>query len=64
MLKMKRNLPEWAKAIIRKRKALGLSQAKAAERIGISLRTYQNWEQGRARPNQFTLLAIHAKLVK
>lgn len=29
-----------------------LSQADAAERIGVSMRTYQEWEQGRAQPHR------------
>ncbi len=32
------------------RKRLGVSQAKFAELLGISLRTLQGWEQGRRQP--------------
>lgn len=36
--------------VIAIRMRLGLSQAKFAELLGISLRTLQNWEQGRRKP--------------
>lgn len=32
------------------RKSLGLSQSKFAGLLGISVRTLQNWEQGRRKP--------------
>lgn len=38
-------------AVIARRHELGLTQAAFAERLGISLRTYQEWEQGRRRPS-------------
>lgn len=37
--------------IIARRKALGLTQAEFARRLGVSVRTYQEWEQGRRRPS-------------
>jgi putative transcriptional regulator len=37
--------------IIAIRKQLGLSQAAFAERLGISFRTLQEWEQGRHQPS-------------
>lgn len=38
-------------AVVARRRQLGLTQAGFAERLGISLRTYQEWEQGRRRPS-------------
>lgn len=38
-------------AVAARRRVLGLTQAEFATRLGISLRTYQEWEQGRRRPS-------------
>jgi putative transcriptional regulator len=45
------------------RECVGVSQANFARMLGISLRTLQDWEQGRRRPNQAaqSLLAVAAK---
>ena len=45
------------------RNGVGVSQANFARMLGISLRTLQDWEQGRRRPNQAaqSLLAVAAK---
>lgn len=45
------------------RESVGASQANFARMLGISLRTLQDWEQGRRRPNQAaqSLLAVAAK---
>lgn len=42
---------------------VGISQANFARMLGISLRTLQDWEQGRRWPNQAaqSLLAVAAK---
>ena len=42
------------------RKAVGLSQAKFAELLGVSVRTLQDWEQGRRSPSgaASTLLGV------
>ena len=50
------------------RKYLGLSQKQFAERIGISINTLQNWEQGRRNPDGpakalFRLLAKYPRLL-
>ena len=37
--------------VIARRKALGLTQADFARRLGVSVRTYQDWEQRRRRPS-------------
>lgn len=37
--------------IVRAREKSGLSQAKFAELLGVSIRTIQDWEQGRREPN-------------
>ena len=48
--------------IRRIREGVGVSQADFARMLGISLRTLQDWEQGRRRPNQAaqSLLAVAA----
>ena len=45
------------------REGVGVSQANFARMLGISLRTLQDWEQGRRRPNQAaqSLLAVAAQ---
>lgn len=37
--------------IVRAREKVGLSQAKFAAILGVSVRTLQDWEQGRREPN-------------
>lgn len=39
-----------ARFVRRVRKRLGLSQRGLAERIGVSINTIRNWEQGKRRP--------------
>ncbi len=53
------NLPDIAKT----REKTGLSQARFAELLGVSVRTLQDWEEGRRVPSGAarTLLAIAAK---
>jgi putative transcriptional regulator len=55
--------------IVRAREKSGLSQAKFAELLGVSVRTVQDWEQGRREPNAAakTLLKIaelHPNILK
>lgn len=50
------------------RRYLGISQKEFAERIGISINTLQNWEQGRRTPDGpakalLRLLVKHPRLV-
>lgn len=40
----------------------GYSQAQAAEKLGISVRTWQQWEQGKRRPRGLALLALERAL--
>lgn len=49
--------------IRRIREGVGVSQVSFARMLGISLRTLQDWEQGRRQPNQAaqSLLAVAAK---
>jgi len=47
--------PEELKAV---REKLRLSQAVFADYLHTSITTYQNWEQGRAKPNKQALLLI------
>jgi putative transcriptional regulator len=53
------NVPDVAKT----RRKTGLSQARFAELLGVSVRTLQDWEQGRRAPSGAarTLLMIAAK---
>ena len=53
------NVPDVAKT----RKKTGLSQARFAQLLGVSVRTLQDWEQGRRAPSGAarTLLLIAAK---
>jgi putative transcriptional regulator len=53
------NVPDIAKA----REKTGLSQTRFAQLLGVSVRTLQDWEQGRRVPSGAarTLLAIVAK---
>lgn len=50
------------------RRFLNLTQAQLAERIGISVDSLQNWEQGRREPDGparalFRLIARHPRLI-
>jgi transcriptional regulator with XRE-family HTH domain len=40
------------------REASGLTQAQAAARLRVSVRTYRNWEQGVRMPSAFALQAL------
>ena len=53
------NVPD----VARVRSKTGLSQARFAQLLGVSVRTLQDWEQGRRAPSGAarTLLAIAAK---
>lgn len=42
--KKKKGAPSDAQRLIARRKALGLSQQAVADRVGVTLRTYQRWE--------------------
>jgi putative transcriptional regulator len=44
------------------RQRAGLSQAQAARAWGVSLRTLQEWEQGRSEPRGGTWETLRAKL--
>lgn len=49
----------WPLRLDQLRKALKLTQAEAAEKLGISVRTWQNWEQGRTRPDTAAVRLMH-----
>ena len=53
------NVPD----VARTRERTGLSQARFAQLLGVSVRTLQDWEQGRRAPSRAarTLLMIAAK---
>lgn len=44
--------------IIKKRKEMKLSQAKFANKFGIPVGTYIQWESGRRKPPQYTINMI------
>lgn len=39
-------------AVVARRKALRLTQTEFARRLGVNVRTYQDWEQGRRQPSE------------
>lgn len=39
-----------------------ISQSEAAKELGLSVRTLQNWEIARTRPNDFVLRILQARL--
>jgi DNA-binding transcriptional regulator YiaG len=47
--------PDTAEAIIALRRALGLSQAEFARRLGVRQQTVSEWETGRYRPRGASL---------
>jgi len=53
--RIKESLPDDLKSW---RKAQRLSQSKAALRLKVSVKTLQNWEQGRRRPATFALVQL------
>ncbi len=58
-----KKVPVTLPAAARVRKASGLSQSEFAEILGVSVRTLQDWEQGRRKPSgaAATLLRIAEK---
>lgn len=45
-----------------KRKKKGITQEAMAKKLGISVKTLQNWEQGRCRPSRIAEASIEAIL--
>lgn len=41
----------WAPRVLAMRNAMGLSQRVFAKLVGVSVKTLQNWEQGRRQPS-------------
>jgi len=41
----------WAPRVFAMRKTMGLSQRGFAKLVGVSVKTLQNWEQGRRQPS-------------
>jgi DNA-binding transcriptional regulator YiaG len=56
--KIRESLPDALRSWRRARK---LSQSKAALRLKVSVKTLQNWEQGRRRPATFALEQLREK---
>jgi DNA-binding transcriptional regulator YiaG len=50
-------LKEW-------RERLGLTQRQAAERLGVSERTFQQWEQGRQSPRGLALKTLQTEIAR
>jgi DNA-binding transcriptional regulator YiaG len=46
------------------RRARALSQSKAALKLQISIRTLQEWEQGRAAPRGIALIALQKLIIR
>jgi len=51
LMAKKKSTNPWPAKLKAIRARLDISQREAAERIGTVLRTWQNWEYGRTRPN-------------
>lgn len=41
----------WAPRVLAMRKTMGISQRVFAKLVGVSVKTLQNWEQGRRQPS-------------
>ena len=54
----KKSKKEFADELKAWREAKGLSQSGASERLGVPVRTLQNWEIARTKPTSFTANAI------
>ncbi len=52
---------KWPALLVRIREHYRLTQTEAAERIGVALRTWQNWEYGRRNPNSAAAKSILEK---
>jgi DNA-binding transcriptional regulator YiaG len=44
------------------RKRLGMTQREAAGYLGVSVRTFENWSQGRCSPKGFALKSLVEKM--
>ena len=62
MLRGRMKQKPFAAVISAWRNKLKLSRPKAAELLGMSPRTLQEWEQGRSEPRGFAKIAILEKL--
>lgn len=49
---------KFKKTLVAWRKANGYTQQEAADRLGVSRRSLENWEQERAMPQGFGLVAL------
>ena len=58
----RRNPGSLSERIYRWREAQNLSQSEAAMKLGLSKRTLQEWEQGRAAPTHLGLIALEATI--
>lgn len=45
-------------AVVEARQRVGLSQSRFAELLGVSVRTLQDWEQGRRKPSRAAMFLI------
>jgi len=44
------------------RRAAGLIQKDAAERLAVNVRTYQGWEEGKTTPNPLSLAELDRRM--
>ena len=58
LVKRKRELMTFPEHLLKLRLSRGFSQAEAAEKAGIALRTYQYYERGQREPVLSTLIAL------
>lgn len=54
---LKKRLKQW-------RKKRGLVQKQAADILGVNLRTYEGWEQGRPAPEPMALAELERRLAQ
>lgn len=55
---------EWRRQFKSIRRATGLSQEAAARRVGVSVQTWRNWEQGKSVPSRMALERLAAAFPK
>ena len=58
MATAEKTVSEWARKLKELRARLGITQREAAEKLGVHIQTWKNWEYGRREPTAGTRQAI------